>query len=215
LQKQQGLTNQLTDLAQTFKDQIDTSPLSFDGLTQLPSDIGAFDQNVQDALYRRNTQYLDPQFAQQQKDLETQLITQGIPRGSEAFNREMDNFARQKQAAYADARDAAISAAGNEASRQFGLAQTARNQGISELQALRTFPQNELAALLQGAPAIQSPNFAPASPVGVSPTDVIGAYGLTQAANNAAYQGGVNAASSGNSAIAGLAGAGLTAAAIF
>jgi len=83
-----------------------------------------FDQSgdqVQEALYRQQTRMLDPQYQQQSSDLESRLANQGIMPGSEAYNREMDNFARQRDSAYADARDRAILAGGNEQSRLFNL----------------------------------------------------------------------------------------------
>lgn len=65
-------------------------------------------QQVTDALYGQQTQYLDPQFNQSQSRLENQLANQGITRGSEAWNNAMGDFARQKQQAYSNARDSAI-----------------------------------------------------------------------------------------------------------
>lgn len=83
-----------------------------------------FDQSgdqVQEALYRQQTRMLDPQYQQQASDLESRLANQGIMPGSEAYNREMGNFTRQRDSAYADARDRAILAGGNEQSRLFNL----------------------------------------------------------------------------------------------
>lgn len=65
-------------------------------------------QQVTDALYKNQTQYLDPQFNQTQSKLENQLANQGITRGSEAWNNAMDNFGRQKQQAYESARQSSI-----------------------------------------------------------------------------------------------------------
>lgn len=76
-------------------------------------------QNVTDALYNQQTQYLDPQFNQTQSKLENQLANQGITRGSEAWNNAMDNFGRQKQQAYSDARNSAIGQGVNAGSTMF------------------------------------------------------------------------------------------------
>ena len=65
-------------------------------------------QQVTDAVYNQQTQYLDPQFNQSQNKLENQLANQGITRGSEAWNNAMGDFSRQKQQAYSNARDSAI-----------------------------------------------------------------------------------------------------------
>jgi hypothetical protein len=74
-------------------------------------------QRVTDAMYKRQTANLDPQTQQAQSDLRSRLANQGIVAGSEAYNREMDNQARQQADAYASARNDAITAGGNEESR--------------------------------------------------------------------------------------------------
>jgi hypothetical protein len=65
-------------------------------------------QQVTDALYRQQTQYLDPQFERSQAKMENQLANQGITRGSEAWNNAMQDAAMQKQQAYESARTQAI-----------------------------------------------------------------------------------------------------------
>lgn len=210
----QSLTGDATN-AQKQVAQIANTPFDINQAPKVIDPNATNLQQVQDAVYGRNTQYLDPQFQQGQHDLENKLANQGIPMGSEAYDREMANFGRQKQQAYGDARDAAIQAGGAEQSRAFGLSQAAHQQGVSDITTQRTQPMNELAAYLQGSPALQSPNFGQPAQYNVNPADVTGAYGISQAAKNTAYQGGVNSASSGNAAGAGLLGAGVTAAAIF
>lgn len=65
-------------------------------------------QQVTDALYKQQTQYLDPQFERSQAKMENQLANQGITRGSEAWNNAMQEAAQQKQQAYESARSSAI-----------------------------------------------------------------------------------------------------------
>lgn len=65
-------------------------------------------QQVTDALYKQQTQYLDPQFERSQAKLENQLANQGITRGSEAWNNAMQEANMQKQQAYESARQGAI-----------------------------------------------------------------------------------------------------------
>jgi len=74
-------------------------------------------QRITDALYRRQTSMLDPQTTQQSSDLTSRLAAQGITEGSPAYQRAMDNQARQQREAYQSARDAAILAGGAEDSR--------------------------------------------------------------------------------------------------
>lgn len=65
-------------------------------------------QQAQQAAYQQATGYLDPQFANQENQLRNSLINQGIPQNSEAWNRAMDDFQRQKTFAYQQAQNAAV-----------------------------------------------------------------------------------------------------------
>ena len=78
-------------------------------------------QETTNALYKANTQYLDPQFEQSQAKLENQLANQGITRGSEAYNNAMLNFNNQKQQAYESARNQAIGGGIQAAQGMFGM----------------------------------------------------------------------------------------------
>ena len=79
-------------------------------------------QNAQNAAYQNATGYLDPQFAEQQNTLTNQLVNQGVPQGSEAWNKAQDDFARQKQFAYSQAQSGA-----------YGQGLTAQNQIANQL----------------------------------------------------------------------------------
>jgi hypothetical protein len=89
--------------------------------TNLGVDPQLLNQQTQDALYKANTQYLDPQFAQSQSKMESQLANQGITRGSEAYNNAMLNFNNQKQQAYDSARNQAIAGSTAAAQGMFGM----------------------------------------------------------------------------------------------
>lgn len=84
-------------------------------------DLAADGRRVSDAIYGQATSRLDPQFKQGQDDLTARLANQGIAVGSDAFNREQDNFNRARTDAYNDANYRAIEAGGAEQSRLFGL----------------------------------------------------------------------------------------------
>jgi hypothetical protein len=86
-----------------------------------PNDLAADGQRVADAVYGQATSRLDPQFKNQQNDFEARMAAQGIPVGSEAYNRQADQNARDKTDAYNDANYRAIQAGGAEQSRLFGL----------------------------------------------------------------------------------------------
>ena len=70
------------------------------------------------------------------------------------------------------------------------LANAARGQDVSDRLLERSVPMNELAALLQGAPAVRTPQNQGIAGVSVAPPDVGGAYGLAadQASANFAAQ---------------------------
>lgn len=62
--------------------------------------LGTQMTQAQQAAYKNATGYLDPQWQQAQQALETQLVNQGVPQNSEAWNKAMESFGRQKQFAY-------------------------------------------------------------------------------------------------------------------
>ena len=165
-----NLDKQVKNLGQSGYDQVTNLGLS--------NDFSGDRQRVEDALYSRSTSRLDPQFQMGQRDLETKLYNQGVQPGTEAWNRELDSLARQKQDAYSGARTDAITGGGQEQSRLYGMDyQTAnqnaalqnqarqrdyeianqnaslqnqsRQQGLNELFAMRQTPLQEL-NLLQG-----------------------------------------------------------------
>lgn len=107
------------------------SSLNFSGAQQV-GDAASTRQKAEDALYSAATSRLDPQFQQQQADLETQLANQGISRNSAAYTRAMDDFNRSKTDAYAQARNAAISGGGAEAQRDYSMDLGLRQQQVSE-----------------------------------------------------------------------------------
>jgi hypothetical protein len=111
-------------------------------------------QNTTDALYKANTQYLDPQFAQNQAKLESQLANQGITRGSEAYNNAMLNFNNQKQQAYTDARNQAIGQGTAAAQGMFGMGLQGAQFGNTALG--QQFGQNVTAQQLANAAAQQN-----------------------------------------------------------
>jgi hypothetical protein len=82
---------------------------------------GQYASQAGDALYNQARSRLDPQFQQRESDLEASLLNRGITRGSEAWNREFDNFNRHRTDAYNDAAFRAAQLAGSEASRLQGM----------------------------------------------------------------------------------------------
>lgn len=164
-------------------------PLSFEGLPEVPNqnDLNAGATAVEDATFARAKGLLDPVFAEQARDLEGSLVNRGLPRSGEAFRDEIGDFRRSTNEAFENAAFDAVRAGRAERSRLVGEGLGLRNQGLSERLTARTQPINELAALLQGSPAINVPTFQPTAQFGVQPPDVIGANQLSQNAQLAAF----------------------------
>ncbi len=104
------------------------------GLSALPGqdDFGGERQRVEDAMYGRSSARLDPEWQSRKAALESDLMNQGFARGSEGYNSAMGDYERQREAAYAGARNDAVMGGGQEQSRMFGDALAARQQGAGE-----------------------------------------------------------------------------------
>lgn len=73
------------------------------------------------AAYGEAASFLNPQWNQQQKDLEDQLSRQGISVGSDAYNNAMAQFSNAKTQAYNAAAESAITQGANIGAEQAGL----------------------------------------------------------------------------------------------
>ena len=98
----------------------------------LPSANNSVRQSVEDALYSRQASRLDPRWQQSEDRLQSSLAAQGITQGSEAYNRETANFARDRNDAYSNAILDAITGGGAEMQRQFGMDMAGRQQEFAE-----------------------------------------------------------------------------------
>jgi hypothetical protein len=106
--------------------------LDFSGAQGI-GDSGAQRQRAEQAAYASQTANLDPQFASQQRAMETDLANRGISRNSAAYSRAMDDFGRNKQNAYSQANLNAINAGGTEAQRNYGMDMGLRQQQVGEI----------------------------------------------------------------------------------
>lgn len=132
-------------------------------------DLNKARQSVQDALYRRQTQYLDPQYAQEQSALETKLANQGITKGSEAWQAEIGNFGRDRSRDYGNARDSSIIGSTGEMDANARAAGTQ----LSQAMALREMPLNEYNAL-RASSQVNIPQFGGAPNAQAANTDTAG-----------------------------------------
>lgn len=105
----------------------------FNGMGALPQASDTTRQQVENALYARDTSRLDPQYQQQENQLRSSLLNRGLTEGSPAWNAEMANFGQQKNDAYSTARNDAITMGGNEEAQQLQSALGIRQQGVNEL----------------------------------------------------------------------------------
>lgn len=121
-------TDQLSQQLQTSFGGIQNS-LNNSNLPPLQSgaDLMKMLTDSRNAAYSNATGYLDPQFNQQESALKSQLTNQGIPQNSEAWNKAMGDFSRQKQFAYQQAQSNAVSQ-GNAAQNQLFGQGLAANQ---------------------------------------------------------------------------------------
>lgn len=151
-----------------------SSPLDFSGLPAAPQASETARNAVQDALYNRYTNMMDPRFDQERDRLRNELINSGHALGSPGYTQAMQDFNRSKNSAYENALFGAVAGGGAEQNRLFGLESAARNQGIQELFAQRNQPINELAALLGTSGGVNVPQFSGVPQTSVAPTDVAG-----------------------------------------
>ena len=119
--------------------------VNLSGVPQLRSDFENMGQEATDAAYRRNTRYMDPQFQQQEQDIRSRLAAQGITAGSDAYNREIQNFENSRQQAYDAARDSAVGQGYDLQNQLFGQSLAGRQQGVGEQFDLGNFSNSALA----------------------------------------------------------------------
>lgn len=121
--------------------------LDYSGAPAMPTADEATRKAVEDAYYQRQTSRLDPQYGQAEADLRTRLANEGLTPGSEAYNREIEQFGRAKNDAYAGARNDATTNSTSELAKLFGMGLSARQQGVAEANYLRDQPLKEAQAL--------------------------------------------------------------------
>ncbi len=167
-------------------------------------------QNDENSLYSQQTQYLDPQFQQEQQQLQSQLQNQGLAPGSAAYNTAMQNYGLQKQQAYSNAADTAISGGANYQSQLSNTALQNQAQQAQLYTQQYQEPLNLYSSLISGTqPSL--PSFSALNPSSSAPTNVLGAQQMATNAQLNAYNAQTGSANSLTSGLFGLGGAGLTA----
>src|SRR6185437_8769420 len=129
-----------------------TSGLNFTGLPALPSSSSDFSNevnNAQNAAYNTQAAYLQPQQAEQSSNLAQKLADQGIPLGSDAYDRAQGDLSRSQTFANQQAQNAAVTAGQQEQNTLFNENLGARQQGVGEQEAQYSAPISALSSILQ------------------------------------------------------------------
>lgn len=183
--------------------------LDYSGLAEIPGmeDFDAARTEAEEAVFGRAWDRLGTQFGEEETALETSLANKGITMGSEQYTKAFDRFNERKNDARTAAAYDSIAEGRGAFNNLFANALTARQQGISErgtdvnlanvkrqqdiqdMRLERDVPMNELAALLQGSPAVSMPQSSSMPGVGVTTPDVGGAYALAGQQQQNAYAG--------------------------
>jgi hypothetical protein len=155
--------------------------LNTEGLPEL----AGFGDNAryEDAAYNMATRRLDPQFAKMERGLDAKLAAQGLSENSIATRNLREDFSRDRNDAYAQARDQSL--AQGIAGGTFG--NQARTQGLQERAYVQNQPLNQLSALLSMG-QVGAPQGIQYTPTSVGQTDVLGANALSLNQQNQNYQ---------------------------
>lgn len=216
LQSQQAFTSGIFGLGNDQLGRISSSigsPFSLSQFGAQPTADANVLQNNINAVYNQATSRLDPQFATQQEQLDAQLRNQGFTPGTTGYDNAMRDFNFAKNDAYTSAMNNAVTQGNAAEANQYQLSSNAYQTAIQNALLARELPLNEASALMSGS-QISGPSLVPTPQTGIAPTDVTGAFGLSQSALNNAYNARAAQASSTNNAEAGLGTAALMAAAL-
>lgn len=169
-------------------------------------------QQGQQAAYAAQTQYLDPQFAQEGTSLESQLANQGLTPGSQAYTNAMTNFNNAKQQAYSNAANTSVLTGQQIGSQmlQNELATAGQKASLYGQQAsLAQLPFSQIASLASLVPG----NTGTASS-SASPANIAQAFQNQYQGQLNAYNANVQSANSTQSGLFGLGTAGMMALAL-
>lgn len=134
-------------------DYLKNNPMNYNNAPKLPGvdDFSADRQRIEQALMGRAKGELDTRYASESDAFEQKMANEGVDIGSERYKKEKALFEKGRNEAYNDANFRAMLAGGDEQSRLFGMGMQARQQSVSETDALRNSRLNEMAALINPA----------------------------------------------------------------
>ena len=147
------------------------TPIDYSGAPAAPGDS----QSTRDAVIKAMMSRVNEDTTNKRDQANSDLIARGIRPGTTAYDNAMFSIDR----GYNDARQSAILAGGQEASRDFGMNTEARRNYIAELLSKRQMPLNEINSLLSGSQVnnpFAVPGFSGSGQVAPAPV-----FGATQA----------------------------------
>lgn len=184
-----GIANaKLGEVGDTYGQKYDLS-----GLKNDPNnlDFSAERARIEGEVYNRYKQDLDTQYAQEQQDFARRMAAEGIPEGSERYNRAQQQMAQNQARGYQDARTQATQISGDEMTRSFGMAMDSRGRAVDEYNMQRDRPYSELSNVLSGMNGPQLPQFQQRAGTNQEAVDVAGLgqaqMGLNEAARQRAF----------------------------
>ena len=98
----------------------------------LTQDFGGERQRVEQSQYQRALDLLSPQLQQEEQQLRSRLVSQGLPEGSQAYQDAMSTFSRQRANQLSNLALGAVEAGGREQSRMSDLLSRNRQQLFGE-----------------------------------------------------------------------------------
>lgn len=139
-----------------------------DTLQNVPfgEDFSGQRDRIEQALYDRNTRYMDERFSRQNEDFEQQMANRGVPPGSDLYNRLKREMVRGQEEQYEQARLGAITAGGEEQQRY----QTLLGQQAA-------LPINVMSGLLSQQRGFYQPESTPFTQISMQAPNLEGLYG--------------------------------------
>lgn len=162
-------------------------------LSQLPPSPGS-GEATRDKVIAAMMSRVNEDYGRNRDQINSDLVAAGLRPGSKAYDDRMFQLDRGLN----DARQQAILAGGQEASRDFGMDTQRRAQGLSEMLTERQMPLNEISALMSGSQVTNPfavPGYTPMNPAAtpyMAATGMAGDYATDLYNADAARAGGIN-----------------------
>lgn len=202
----QGQYNQASQVAGALGDTSSTNlanngqiqgSLDYSSLGALPTsaDFASENQQAQQANYAQAASRLDPQWANNDSDLASQLAAQGISNNSAAYTRAQNTESMAKNDAYNQAQLSSIAAGNQEASTLQQQALADYQQGATNINNQGAFAntaqsqsQGQASSVAQLLAQLSNPSFQSVSQVGVAAPDYSGLTETNYTQQNQAYE---------------------------